>query len=176
MSTETLNARNETESEAMTFTKPLPEHQWLQNLVGSWTIESEMFVAPGMPVQTSTGTEVVKNFGGLWAFGEGTLTMPDGSVMQHHSALGYDVSFKEYRSCWFASVCSHLWNSVGTLSEDGKAMTLDCVGPDMQRDGQTANYRDVIELLDADHRTLTSYGQDEHGTWHPFMKARYTRV
>jgi hypothetical protein len=57
-------------------------------------------------------------------------------------------------------------------------MTLSCEGPDMTSsdDGKTANYRDVIEILDADHRTLTSYGQQQDGSWQRFMKAHYTRV
>ena len=102
--------------------------------------------------------------------------MPDGSSMTYYSALGYDVSFKEYRGCKFYSMSSHLWKTVGELSADGKVMTLNCVGPSMTKDGETANYRDVIEILDENHRTLTSYGQDESGEWQQFMKAHYTRV
>jgi hypothetical protein len=157
-------------------TKPLPEHQWLQKLVGEWRVETEMTMGPGQPRQTSEGTESVKSVGGLWAFGEGKATLPGGTAMTHYFALGYDVSFKEYRGCWFASMSSHLWKQVGELSADGKVMTLSCVGPDMTKEGETANYRDVIEILDADHRTLTSYGQDDDGQWQEFMKARYTRV
>lgn len=157
-------------------TKPVAEHQWLQKLVGEWRIESEMSMGPDQPKQTSTGSESVKSVGGLWAFSEGKGTMPDGTPMITYSTLGYDVSFKEYRGCWFASVSSHLWKYTGTLSADGKTMTLECVGPHMLKDGETANYRDVIEIVDDNHRTLTSYGQDENGEWHEFMKARYTRV
>ena len=102
--------------------------------------------------------------------------MPDGTAMDYYSALGYDVSFKEYRGCWFASASSHLWKYTGELSADGKVMTLSCVGPNMVKDGETANYRDVIEILDENHRTLTSYGQQENGEWQQFMKAHYTRV
>jgi hypothetical protein len=160
-------------------TKPVPEHQWLQQLVGEWRVESEMWMGPDQPVQTSQSTESVKSLGGLWALAEGKGKMPDGTEMTHYSALGYDVSFKEYRGCWFASVSSHLWKYTGELSADGKTMTLHCVGPDMMdtaNEGKTANYRDVIEIIDADHRTLTSYGQQEGGEWQQFMKARYTRV
>ena len=102
--------------------------------------------------------------------------MPDGSSMNYYAALGYDVSFKEYRGCWIASVSSHLWKYVGELSADGRVMTLNCVGPSMTKDGETANYRDVIEIIDENHRTLTSYGQDDNGQWQEFMKARYTRA
>ena len=157
-------------------TKPVPEHEWLQKLVGNWRMESEMTMAPDQPKQKSEGTESVKSLGGLWAFGEGTVTLPNGTVMNLVSTIGYDVSFKEYRGCGFFSMSSHLWKYVGELSTDGKVMTLNCVGPSMTVDGGTANYRDVIEILDKDHRTLTSYGQDENGAWQEFMKAFYTRV
>jgi hypothetical protein len=157
-------------------TKPVPEHEWLQKLVGEWRVETVMSMGPDQPKQTSQGTESVKSLGGLWAHGEGHAAMPDGTPMTYYSALGYDVSFKEYRGCWFASASSHLWKQTGELSADGRTMTLNCVGPDMVKDGETANYRDVIELLDENHRTMTSYGQDEKGEWQEFMKASYTRV
>lgn len=157
-------------------TKPVQEHQWLQKLVGDWKVVSEMTMGPDQPKQKSEGTESVKSVGGLWAFSQGKATMPDGTAMESYATLGYDVSFKEYRGCWFASMSSHLWKQTGTLSADGKVMTLDCVGPDMVKDGETANYRDVIEIIDDNHRTLTSYGQDDKGEWQEFMKMYYTRV
>ena len=157
-------------------TKPQSQHEWLQNLVGEWRTETEMSMGPDSPAQTATGSEKVVSLGGLWSFGEGVGAMPNGDKMEYKVALGYDVSFNEYRGCWFGSVSSHLWKYTGTLSEDGKTMTLDCVGPNMVKDGETANYRDVIELIDENHRTLTSYGEDENGEWQKFMTSKYTRV
>src|SRR5690348_18133808 len=80
-------------------TKPVQEHQWLQKLVGEWRIESEMTMGLGLAKQKSQGSESVKSLGGLWAFSEGESTMPDGTAMSYYAALGYDVSFKEYRGC-----------------------------------------------------------------------------
>ncbi|RYG26247.1 DUF1579 domain-containing protein [bacterium] len=156
-------------------TKPVAEHAWLQNLLGDWEVTSEMMMPDGSTA-TSEGKESCKSLGGLWAFSQGEGTMPNGEKMEMYWTLGYDVSFKEYRGCWFMSVSSHLWKYVGTLSEDGKRMTLNCEGPSMVEDGKTALYRDVIDLIDANTRTLTSYGQDEKGEWQQFMKAAYTRV
>jgi hypothetical protein len=156
-------------------TKPVQEHEWLNNLVGSWKTESEMTMPSGEKAN-ATGTEKVQNLGGLWAYGEGEGQMPDGGSMQYKSGIGYDVSFKEYRGFWIASVSSHLWKYTGTLSEDGKKLTLDCVGPHMEKDGETANYRDVHELVDDNHRTMTSFGEQENGEWAQFMKVNYTRV
>jgi len=114
--------------------------------------------------------------GDLWAIGEGKGDMPDGKAMEYRSALGFDVNVNQYRGCWYASASSHLWKYDCELSEDGKKMTMNCVGPDMVNDGQTANYRDVIELLDDGTRTLTSYGEGENGEWTEFMQATYTRL
>lgn len=166
----------ETQEAPEMATKPVAEHEWLNHLIGEWRIESEMLMGPDGPKQKSSGTETMKSLGGLWACGEGTVTMPDGTPMAYVTTLGYDVSFKEYRACWFASVSSHLWNYTGELSADGKTMTLNGVGPNMMKDGETANYRHVIEIIDADHRTRLAFGEDENGEWQEFMKAHYTRV
>ncbi|HEY1074956.1 MAG TPA: DUF1579 domain-containing protein [Patescibacteria group bacterium] len=156
-------------------TKPIKEHEWLQKLVGEWRVESEMVMPEGTKLKTQ-GTARTKSLGGLWAFTESTDTMPDGTKMESYFALGYDVSFKEYRGCMVMSASSHLWKYTGELSADGKTMTFNCEGPSMITDGETALYRDVIELIDENHRTLTSNGQDEKGEWQEFMKAHYYRV
>lgn len=156
-------------------TKPIEEHKWLQNLVGEWKSEAEMMMPDGS-MTTGTGTESVKSLGGLWAFAEGTGTMPDGGEFLNKFGLGYDVSFKEYRGFWIANMSSHLWSYKGTLSADSKKMTLDCVGPNMMKDGETANYRDVHEIVDENTRTMTSFGEDDKGEWQQFMKVTYTRA
>lgn len=157
-------------------TKPLNEHEWLQNLIGEWRIESEMTMEPGGPKITSQGTASVKSLGGLWAFSENNETMPDGTKVETYFALGYDVSFNEYRGCVIMSASSHLWKYTGKLSADGKTMALDCEGPSMTKDGETALYRDTITLIDENHRVHTSSGEDENGEWQEFMKADYYRV
>src|SRR5688500_2814225 len=139
MSTETQDAME-------MATKPIREHEWLQKLVGEWRVESEMKMPSGETMK-GQGTESVKSLKGLWAFGEGKGTMPNGDSMAYYTALGYDVSFKEYRGCWFADVSSHLWKYTGELSADGRTMTLSCEGPHMEKDGETAMYRDVIEII-----------------------------
>ena len=168
---------NEEAQNAMEMgTKPVAEHAWLQKLVGEWRMASEFAMEPGGPKMRTEGTESVRSLGGLWAFSEIKDSMPGGAETTMYRTLGYDVSFKEYRGCWFGSMSSHLWKFAGRLSDNGKTMTLDCEGPDMEKDGETALYRDVIELADADHRTTTTYGQDEKGEWQEMMKTTYTRV
>ncbi len=157
-------------------TRPIKEHEWFQKLLGEWRTESEITMEPGGPTMKSQGTASVKSLGGLWAISEGKDTMPNGLALESYFALGYDVSFKEYRGCWIMSASSHLWKYTGELSDDGKTMTLNCEGPSMDKDGETALYREVIELIDEAHRTQTSYGQDDKGEWQEFAKTHYFRV
>src|SRR5437763_15887611 len=134
----------EQQDEAMEMgTKPIKEHEWLQKLVGEWKTEAEMWMGPDQPSVKTNGTESVASFGGLFAYSEGKGTMPGGNEMGYKVALGYDVSFKEYRGVKVMSVSSHIWDFKGKLSADGRVMTLECVGHNMYRDGETANYRDV---------------------------------
>jgi hypothetical protein len=157
-------------------TKPVKEHEWLKNLIGEWRTEAEMMMAPDQPPMQSSGTETVTDLGGLWAIAEGRAQMPGGEEMIYKSGIGYDVSFKEYRGFWVASVSSHLWKYTGEMSADGKKLTLNCVGPHMEKDGETANYRDVHELIDDRTRTMTSFGQQDNGEWTQFMKVEFTRM
>ncbi len=158
-----------------TATKPVAEHEWLNQLLGEWDVKTEMRMGPDQPMQTGTGTEKVTSLGGLWAYTEGEGTMPDGNKMKYFQTLGYDVSFKEYRGGWFADVSSHLWKYVGEMSPDGKKLKLTCEGPHMEKDGETAMYEDTIELVDENTRTLTSRGQDDEGNWMVFMTSTLTR-
>ncbi len=164
----------ETQEQMEMGSKPVREHEWLQKLVGEWRTESVMTMPEGSKA-TSSGTESVKSLDGLWSYGEGKTTMPGGMPMTYYVGLGYDLTFKEYRAFMVMSVSSHLWKYTGTLSQDGRVMTLDCEGPNMMGEG-TALYRDTIEIVDDNHRTLTSTGQNENGGWDTYMVARYTRA
>jgi hypothetical protein len=157
-------------------TKPLPEHAWLDRLVGNWRSEMTYRMTPDGPENLAEGTETVRNFGGLWATGESVTTMSADVTMGSIWGIGYDVSAKGYRSFWIMSMSSHLWKGIGTLSDDGNTMTIDCVGPSMGDDDGTANYRDVIEIIDENHRTLTSFGEAPDGSFTEFMKVHYYRV
>jgi len=165
----------ETQEQVEMGTKPIKEHEWLSNFVGTWKTENTMTMPDGSTVQ-GKGKETQKMLGGLWVLGEGSGEMPDGSTMEYRTGLGYDVSFKGYRGFWLADMSSHLWKYEGELSADGKVLTLNCKGPDMVVDGKTANYRNVHTLIDKDHRKMESFGEQEDGSWAQFMTVTFTRA
>jgi hypothetical protein len=156
-------------------TKPVKEHEWLMQLVGEWKVVSEMNMPDGETAK-GEGRETTRSLGGLFAQTQGGGKMPDGGEMEYHQIIGWDVSFKEYRATWYCNVSSHIWNYTCTLSEDGKTLTMDCKGPDFEKDGVTADYRDVMTIIDENTRTYTSSGQAPDGSWYEFMKSTYTRI
>lgn len=158
--------------------KPVAQHEWLKNLLGEWKSTCTMSMGPDGPEATSHGTESVVSLGGLFAHVRGKAEMPGGDPMNYHVAIGYDLTFEEYRGVWYADVSSHLWNYVGTLSEDGKSLALECEGPNMNpgSSAKTARYRDTHIILGPDHRRMTSEGQGEDGEWTLFMTTDYVRA
>ncbi len=68
---------------------PQSEHKWLEQLLGEWTYESEA-EEPHGATSTSTGTERVRPFGGLWVIAEGSFEMPGGAQATSIMTLGFD--------------------------------------------------------------------------------------
>jgi hypothetical protein len=158
-------------------TEAQKEHHWLQRLVGNWTAEIEMVMEPGKPPQRSTGTDRVRSLGNLWVLCEGEGQMPDGGgTAQSLMTLGYDPRVQRFVGSFIGSVMAHMWTYDGTLDQAGKKLTLDTEGPGFADQSKLEKYRDVIEFLSDDHRTLTSYHLGENGQWDRFMTAHYRRV
>jgi hypothetical protein len=151
------------------------EHEWLQQLVGEWTWESE---APGEPEGGTrpTGTESVRSLGGFWVLCEGRGETPDGGSMITLMSLGYDGVKGRYVGSFIASMMSHQWLYEGALDESGKTLVLDSEGPSYADETRMAKYKDSIEFVSADHRILSSAYQDDEGNWQQFMRAHYRRA
>jgi hypothetical protein len=160
--------------------QPQKEHEWLHRLVGEWTYEHSCDMGPGQPPMKAVGTEIVRSLGGLWVVGEGKGEMPGGGPATMILTLGYDPQRKRYVGTWIGSMMTHLWVYDGSLDAAEKVLTLNTVGPGFTAeglpDGTTANYRDVIEILSREERTLTSHLQGPDGQWTVFMTARYRRT
>jgi len=154
--------------------KPLEQHEWLQQLVGEWTVTMEASMGPDVEPMRMEGTESVRSIGGLWILGEGSATL-GGKHVASILTLGYDPRRKAFVGSWIDTVQTHMWSYVGTLDEARKVLTLDTEGPAFDDPTKNAKYRDAIELEDRDHKVLTSSLQDEKGNWTAFMRAEYRR-
>ncbi len=152
--------------------EPQPEHEWLQKLVGAWTLESQEMADSCPP--PGAWTENGRSLGGLWVLLEGQGEMPGGSPGSTLMTLGYDPQKGRYVGSWVGSMMTYLWVYDG--AREGNVLTLDSEGPSLDGDGKMARYRDVVELVSDDLRTLTSHVLGEDGEWQKFMTARYRRT
>jgi Protein of unknown function (DUF1579) len=155
-------------------TEPQKEHQWLDQLIGEWVMESECSAGSDQPSSKNTGTERVRSLGGLWTVGEGEGELPDGGIGKTIITLGYDPQQNRYVGTFVGSMMTHLWLYNGTLDATGKVLTLDTEGPNFEQSGMT-KYKDIIEVVSADHRMLTSQILTADGQWVQFMTAHYHR-
>lgn len=161
----------------MKIEKPQKEHLWLQQLLGEWTFESEMEIAPGQPAMKSGGRESVRAIGGFWVLGECSSQMAGSDDMDTMLiTLGYDPRQNAFVGNWVGSMMTNMWVYKGTLDASQKVLTLDTEGPSFSGDGKLARYQDVITIKSRNERTLHSQTRQDDGSWKRFMIATYRRV
>lgn len=156
--------------------QPQQEHRWLEKLLGEWAVESEAVMEPGKPPMKWRGTETVRSLGGLWILCEGRGEMPGGGVGLTLMTLGYDPAKKRFVGTFVGSMMTHMWLYDGQLDAAGKVLTLDAEGPSFTDPAKMANYQDIIEFKNDDHRILSSRFQSDDGAWQAFMTANYRRT
>ena len=157
----------------MEMPKPQQEHEWLQQLVGEWTFENECSMGPDQPPMKATGTDSVRSLGGLWIICDGQGEMPGGGVGHTKMTIGFDPAKKRFVGTFVGSMMTNLWVYEGTLT--GNVLTLDTEGPSFTGDGAMVKYQDIIEVINKDHRTLSSQMPGPDGKWMKFMTAHYRR-
>jgi hypothetical protein len=160
---------------AMMKPQPRKEHEWLHKLVGEWRYETDTTSMQGVPAAILTGTESVRSVGGIWVVTEGQGQMPGGNQAEWLITLGFDVQKERFVGSWAGSMMAILWVYDGELNAEETTLILDSEGPHLTEEGKTGNYRDVIEFIDDDHRTLTAYWQGDDGGWQELMKTHYYR-
>lgn len=154
--------------------KPDANHQWLNQMVGDWTIKSEFIMAPGDEPMRMEGTETVRSLGNLWTIAEGHAEM-SGTPLTWVLTLGYDARKKAFVGSWVDSTASHLWTYTGTLDESKKVLTLDTEGPSFTDPTKDSKFRETLEVKSADHRTFTSSILGDDGKWITFVRSDYRR-
>lgn len=153
---------------SMTMAKPRVEHAFLDKMVGTWDVTSEM--SAGTP-----WVENVRSLAGIWVIAEGSGEMPGGEgPATTVLTLGFDAAREKYVGTWLGSMMDNLWVYEGEVEPDGRTLSLYTTGPSMSGDGM-ADYREQITFLTDDHRTFTSSAKQPDGSWKYFMEAHYRR-
>jgi hypothetical protein len=144
--------------------KPQKEHEWLQQLVGDWETDVEMYLEPGKPPLKGKGTEKAQSLGGFWIVEEFSCTFM-GTPMKGIITLGYDPEKKKYVGTAVDSMTSHMWKYEGVVDSTGKVLTLETSGPCPREPGKTFKFKETIEFKSKDERVFTSMMQEADGKW-----------
>ncbi|MEX0938231.1 MAG: DUF1579 domain-containing protein [Pirellulales bacterium] len=147
--------------------KPTEQHKWLQQLVGEWETRGEMSAGPEKDPIVCEGTENIRSIGGLWTISENKSNYM-GVEVTGVMTLGYDAKAEKFVGTWVDSMFNHLWKYEGTLSDDGKKLTLMTEGPSPTEPDQMFKYRESIEIKSPDQKVFTSAIQVEDGQWVTF--------
>jgi len=158
-------------------TQTQTQQEWLEQLVGDWEFEGSCPGEPGKEPLTFKGKESYRRLGDHWVIGEAHGDAPGGGESSSIFTLGYDTAKETFVGSFICTMMDSFWvYPNGTLSEDGKALTMDNEGPNfLAKDGSTAKYRDVFTFESPDHRTLTAFIQQPDGNWLQIMKSDYHR-
>ena len=148
---------------------------FLRQLAGEWSVVSEATLGPGQePVRTES-REVARLLGGQWLVAEGSGTTPTGQPHTSILTLGYDPAGGRFVGTYISSMQTHLWSYTGTLADSGTTLTLETEGPILGDPDRVARYREVIEIIDVDHRVMRSMILGPDGEWFEFARAEYRR-
>jgi hypothetical protein len=154
---------------------PVKEHEWLNQFVGNWDYETEIFMDPTKPPMKVKGTEVVRSLGGFWIVADGKSEMmgkPFTSVL----TLGFDPQSKKYVGTWVDSMGSTLWKYEGNVDSSGKILTLETEGPCPMKPGQLSKFREVTEWKSKDERVFTSNMLGDDGKWTMIVRVTSRRT
>ncbi|MEZ5978584.1 MAG: DUF1579 domain-containing protein [Planctomycetota bacterium] len=161
--------------------EPTEQHRWLMQLVGDW--EAEVPISAEMQVPAEDGSvstsaraeEHVRAHGDYFVVSDGTYDF-GASRMASVMTLGFDPRREVFVGTWIDTAQPHMWVYEGGLDEAGKVLSLEAFGPSFEDPAVNALYRDAIELVDADHKILTSSLRGPDGSWIEFMRTEFVRV
>jgi Protein of unknown function (DUF1579) len=154
---------------------PTKEHEWLQQFIGEWENETEIFMEPGKPPMKVKGTEIVRSLGGFWIVSNGKSEMmgkPFTSVL----TLGFDPQAKKYIGTWVDSMSSIIWKYEGSVDPTGKILTLETKGPCPMKPEKIVKFHEATEIKSKDERVFTSKMQDDDGKWNTIVRVTSKRV
>src|SRR5688572_30810351 len=115
---------------AQDMPKPTAEHQKLAASVGSWDAVIEAMGEDGKPQTTKGVSEVRLGPGGFWVIDDFNGSF-GGMPFVGHGVTGWDAAKGKYVGTWVDSMSGHMMLIDGTMSADGKTMTMTGMAPDM---------------------------------------------
>lgn len=159
------------------YAKPGEHHARLQPLIGRWNLTIRSAMAPGQPMQESTGTaEYEWILGGRYVL-EKVRGNPETEGQTPFEAMGvhgYDNLKQKYVAMWIDNMMTGLFTSEGTCDASGKIITL--LGEDTDpTTGKAMQIRSVLRIVDDNKWVSETYCQGPDGKEFMAVELTYTR-
>lgn len=155
------------------FAKPQSEHHWLDQLLGDWDFEHQCEMPDGTRSVTP-GKMTCRSLGGMWLIAESSGQSDPSSPWSSVMTLGFDPAQNQYVGTFIGSMMANIWPYHGKLDSTGRRLALASQGPKFDGSG-IGQYRDTIEIVDADTWLFSSELLTDDGQWVKFMDGKHVR-
>ncbi len=158
----------------MDYMTPGEPHKMLAASDGKWKTESTMWMEPGAPPQTSTGTAVNKMImGGRYQRMSYSGNMM-GQPFEGESITAYDNAKKMFVNTWIDNMGTGVMQMEGPWDEATRSMTLKGACKDPVTGKQTT-MREVYRIIDDKHHEMEMYSTVD-GKESKTMEMKMTRM
>lgn len=151
-----------------------PQHEWLLQLVGDWEASTEAITEPGGEPSRWQSSEHVRAIGNLWIVAEGSITDED-QPFASMQTIGFDPEQGAFVSSWVDSIQTRMVTYQGNLDDEKRVLTFEAEWPSIGDPSKQTRYRDQLELIDLDHKRMTSSVLGDDGEWQTYMTVDYRR-
>lgn len=153
---------------------PGSNHKLLATLNGQWNFTTKMWMEPGAPPETSTGTAVYTPLmDGRYIQGEYKGTF-NGMPFQGLGLTGYDNVARHFTATWADNMSTSIMLMTGTYDPAAKTFTYKGDMDDMMKPGAKVKVRQIVKVLGDDSHVMEWY-ESRGGKELKTMEISYTR-
>lgn len=158
----------------MAVASPGEGHKKLEPVIGSFTVQTKMWMDPSKPAEESAGTSENK-----WVLdGRFVEQRVEGTAMGQpfHGIgyTGYDNYKKKYVGSWMDSMGTMIMNSTGTADASGKKFTSWSTIDDVMTK-KPVKVKSTLTIVDNDHQTFEMWSPAPDGKMFKTLEIHYTR-
>ena len=153
---------------------PGPNHKLLASLTGRWVFSTKMWMEPGAPPESSTGTAIYTPLmDGRYIQGEYKGTF-GGMPFQGLGLTGYDNVAQHFTATWADNMGTSIMLMTGHYDPAAKVFTYKGDMDDMMKPGTKVKFRQVVKVQSDDAHTMEWY-ETRGGKEIKTMEITYTR-
>jgi hypothetical protein len=153
---------------------PGPNHKLLASLTGQWAFVTKMWMEPGAPPESSTGTAVYTPLmDGRFIQGEYKGTF-GGMPFQGLGLTGYDNLAQHFTTTWADNMGTSIMLMTGSYDPAAQTFTYKGDMDDMMKPGTKVGVRQTVKVLSGDSHFMEWY-ETRGGKEIKTMEITYTR-